>query len=215
MNSEERDYLNNNKPRPYVYILAQPYSGSELLTELLSVFGSNVSTCDKMDLFKGIININENFKSCKLHTERYPKWEEIDSNSTRYCLRSILYKGNDSGVGVTTSIGWCNDMVDPFVETLRKIHENDRTPVKIVYLTRNIEDVISKFASDNCCDLVGEQSSMFRDKIIKQHSQFKLSMELGEMWLSYEGFMSDIKGTLLKLRPRNYPDDATIKRIVG
>lgn len=193
---EERDWINNSKKRGYIYILAQPYSGAELLAGLLSELGTTVAICNDLKFLESVININETFKTCVLHKQKYEKWEEIDENGTRYCLRNILYKGCYEGAGLTTSIGWNNNLTERFVEALRSIHYNHYGgAVRIVFLTRDTNDVI-------------------KELIENQKAQFKSCFELGDMWLSYEGFMSDVKGTLIKLKPKDYPTDEKIRKVM-
>lgn len=200
LSKEERDWINNPKRNGYTFILAQPRSGAEMLAKILSKLGSKVAVCDELDFFQGLININEHYEACKLYAQKYERWQEIDQNGTRYCLRNILYKGADSGFATTTSVGWRNNMVDEFVSSLRDMHSNSVSgPFRLVFLTRDSKDA--------CNEMSGSFISMFDE----QKAQFKNCFELGDMWLTYEGFMNDIQGTIIKLRPIDYPDMYRIK----
>lgn len=222
--SESIKYANTPSKKGYIFIFAQPRSGSTLLTRLLSIgsFTNGLSEYT-LDFYKAIdvlyrdFNVNSqygkmrNMENNNIFPDRLKfESEEAHARLIQWHIRGML--GLDKGYHKTTIIGFSNSFVDQFAETIREVSDG-----KIVWLTRNTNDIVKSFQTRDGPgkSIANEDPELLRGLIEDQARQFKESSKLGDVVLKYEDLIEDPKKHILKMKPNHYPSDRLISEVMS
>ena len=231
---EERDWENKGA-YGHTVLISQPRCGSTLIMRLMALAGGTPVVGDRDVEFYDLITKLWNHKDphAKYGAIRemeekniFPDtllcWkEECYLNGHAYKLKQLLFNpealsGRTKFIK-TTMMGFQNDLLIPFVQMLREVHDQGTpTPLRIVFLTRNHDDIIKSIAD---AGVMGSTTAKHSPEIVKkvlenQLSQFKEAYKLGDIWLKYEDFILDPQKYLLKLKPADYPMPYRIERVM-
>ncbi len=197
----------------YTFLLAMPHSGGELLMRMMGVAClTNITGDLSPTLIGGLLDVYDSLKEDKvkgwppdlekkglLNSKYSRELSQFEGAVSYYHIKQLLF--NSSG---KQGFGWSSRLdetqAERLVTMLRDIGDSrDDLKIKIVFLVREPDRVLLMDQNKN---------GILMDT-------YKELYELGDHWISYEGFRNDPKGVLLKMNPARYPDEKKIKEIIG
>lgn len=231
--SERAQYENDHRPKNMIVVLSQPRCGSTLLMRLMNIACmTHVVGDHDAEFYESLVRVYRSFDTgfptyksiidCEKEGVFCDTYRGMDKAADRrlvtYQIKGILTRTSGSCFVKTGIVGFGNDITEEFVSMLRDMEEDGGVnPIKIAFLTRNHDDIIKSFQTR---EGPGQKAAIenpngLRDMLEYQLAQFKSCYELGDIFIKYEDLVANPKDVLLKLRPRHYPNDDLIQKIMS
>lgn len=228
MTQEEIKYINSGY-RQFTFIISQPLCGANELLTLASIAGGcGIRGVKPVSFYKSIIELNN--MDCSESVYGSPKKlfddgisllhynhskPEFQNNLRNHYLRNLLMPLEGHGkVSAETLLGFNNNLLIPFVETLRNIFQGLNTlDLKIIFLTDNFDSLIDRMHrfSDPLSKIDFE---ILRNLINRQKDQMKEASELGDTWMTIDDIHSIPHDCLMKLKPTIFPKREVIEGLI-
>lgn len=221
--------------RPYkvTFVFAQPRSGSTLLMRLMNMACASPMSGDRpFEFYRGLLDVASAMKIGQvghlfLAEERGEFWDQYQcANQDRlnYLIRNVVHiafgcANYMSNSAKTTVLGFGNDLVSSFANMLRESFGDRESEYdfKIVFLTRNIDDIITSLQTREGPgqQTAQQQPEIVRDLLEKQLAQFREAHELGDAWLTYDKLVNETEASLKKCNPIYPPNLPAMKSILS
>lgn len=226
-----------DKPLESIVVLSQPRAGSTLLMRLVSNCSLKGVRGDMpIDYLEGVMKAWRAATQTKgQYGHMLLKFEESGifpdeyrgghSSHEWWCEwmnyhARVMLLGGSAGFMKTTQIGFGNAHVQDFVDMLRTILDNEHHSLKLVFLTRDRDEIIqslqSKWKEKGLNELTDFATEVqVRSWLQHQREQFDEAAKLGDIKMDYHKFIADPKALLkrLGLDPERHSD--TYQKIIN
>lgn len=223
------DWENNRKGCSMTVMLSQPRSGSTLMMRMNNqACYTHVSGDHDLEFYQAMITIYNTYST----GGQYGRIEELDLNgifSDTYRNRSReqdermigwhvlnLLMRAPHGFTKSTILGFGNQMVEPFLEMIRSIADKGNSPVHVVFLTRDHNDIVKSLQTK---EGPGQEAAIKNPEVVlelldNQFQQFRSCYEIGDQIIKYEDILEDPLKQLLRLKPQHYPNEEMVKKVM-
>ena len=242
--NEKRKYeAKQSRRNVFTILISQPRSGSTLLMRLYAIaccLRSNIvgehsleyikslvdlwnnSSPQEHDVFGNILTMEYNgiFPDAYKALDR-KHYDRIRCMNIKNCLLSC-----SGGLVKNTILGFGNDMVEPFINCMRELHEAGEEAfegsgwmgnLNIVWLTRDHDEIVKSFQTRKGPgqEIALKNPDAVTDMLQKQLAQFRACYELGDVILKYSDIIKDPLSALLKLQPKFYPSRKLLNDVMN
>ena len=228
MTTEEINYINAGH-RQFTFVISQPLCGAEALMTMASIVGGcGIRGIRMMDFYSSMIQFNNSHQDHSVYGNVKNLHEdgisllnygcckpEFEETKTSYYMRQLIMPSEGfSTMCIETHLGFGNNLLIPFIETLRNIFYGNRIPeLKIIFLTDDLDRLIDR------SHRFGHPSSkmdpsVVRDLYQNQKLQMQEASDLGDTWMKLDDLHNDPHACLMKCKPTIFPNRDSIKEMI-
>lgn len=224
------DWHNNRRGYNMTIMLSQPRSGSTLMMRMTNqACYTHVSGDHDLSFYEALITVYNTYST----GGQYGRIEELDlkgifsdtyrNRSREQDERSIgwhilnLLMRAPHGFTKSTILGFGNQVVEPFLEMVREISDKGNSPINVVFLTRNHNEIVRSLQTK---EGPGQEAAIKNPEVVlelldNQLQQFRSCYEIGDQIIKYEEILEDPLKQLLRLKPQYYPNEEMVKKVMN